>query len=112
MATKFNIGDRVVDRSGYFGTVTNITHYNGSHWYDIRFERGGAVRYEEDLRISPIAYLHQTKDGYELTLCTRPCNGAEYQASEKIAIKATKKAAAKREAETICTARDARPWNF
>ena len=55
-----------------------------------------------------IAYLHNTRDGagYVLTLCARPCNGAEFQNAEKIAV------AGKREARAICKARNARPYNF
>jgi len=53
-----------------------------------------------------IAYLHNTRDGFVLTLCARPCNGAEFQAGEKIVV------AGKREARAICKARGARPYNF
>jgi hypothetical protein len=53
-----------------------------------------------------IAYLHKTSNGYELTICARPCNGAEYQNGEKIAV------AGKREAKAICKARGIKPWNF
>lgn len=59
-----------------------------------------------------VAYLHKTKTAWELTLCASPCNGAEFQNGEKIEITATTKAAAKKAAEAICTARSARPWNF
>lgn len=52
------------------------------------------------------AYLHKTRTGYELTITARPCNGAEYQAGEKIAV------SGKREARAICKARNATPWNF
>ena len=53
------------------------------------------------------AYLSKTSGGgYELTLVARPCNGAEYQAGEKI------KVAGKREANAICKARGATPHNF
>lgn len=53
-----------------------------------------------------VAYLHNTRDGLVLTLVARPCNGAEFQAGEKIAV------AGKREARAICKARGARPFNF
>ena len=53
-----------------------------------------------------IAYLHKTRDGYVLTLCARPCNGVEFQNGEKIAV------IGKREANAICKARNARPYNF
>ena len=53
-----------------------------------------------------VAYLHKTRAGYELTICARPCNGAEYQAGERIAV------AGKREARAICAKRSITPWNF
>lgn len=53
-----------------------------------------------------IAYLHKTRNGLELTLCARPCNGLEFQQGEKIAV------GGKREANAICKARGAKPWNF
>jgi hypothetical protein len=53
-----------------------------------------------------IAYLHKTKTGFELTICAKPCNGAEYQAGEKIAV------SGKREANAICKARNVKPWNW
>ena len=47
----FKIGDRVINRDGYIGTVRGITEHEGSHWYDVRFAYGReAVRYESDLR--------------------------------------------------------------
>ncbi len=45
----FKVGDKVVDRDGFNGVVTKVTHFGGSHWYDVRFSRGEAVRYESDL---------------------------------------------------------------
>ena len=53
-----------------------------------------------------IAYLHKTRTGYEITLCARPCNGAEFQAGEKIAV------TGKREARKVCAAHGATPHNF
>jgi hypothetical protein len=53
-----------------------------------------------------IAYLHKTRTGHELTIVARPCNGAEFQAGEKLAV------AGKREAAAICKARSIRPFNF
>lgn len=53
-----------------------------------------------------IAYLHKTRTGYELRICARACNGAEFQNAEAIAV------AGKREARAICKARGASPWNF
>jgi hypothetical protein len=50
----------------------------------------------------PVAYLH----GATLTIVSRPCNGAEYQAGEKLAV------SGKREARSICKARGVKPWNF
>lgn len=46
---KFKIGDMVVDKGGYRGTITDVTEWRGSRWYDVRFERGAAVRYDGDL---------------------------------------------------------------
>ena len=50
----------------------------------------------------PVAYLHSTT----LVIVPRPCNGAEYQAGEKITV------SGKREARAICKARGVKPWNF
>lgn len=52
------------------------------------------------------AYLFKTRTGYELTLCARPCNGEEFNNAEKI------KVSGKREANAICKARNAKPYNF
>lgn len=54
-----------------------------------------------------VAYLHRVSGGgYELTLCAKPCSGADYQAGEKVPV------AGKREARAICEERNATPWNF
>jgi hypothetical protein len=53
-----------------------------------------------------VAYLFKTRNGHELTIVARPCNGAEFQAGEKITV------AGKREATAICKARGVKPWNF
>lgn len=53
-----------------------------------------------------IAYLHRTRTGYELTICARPCNGEEFQNSEKVTV------TGKREANAICKQRNAKPFNF
>lgn len=47
----FKRGDKVIDRSGYSGTVVAITEWEGSCWYDVRFFSGVAVRYDSDLRL-------------------------------------------------------------
>lgn len=51
MAQQFQIGDRVVDRDGFRGTIAAVTHHDGSHWYDVRLARGEAVRYDYDLTL-------------------------------------------------------------
>ena len=56
--------------------------------------------------MSKIAYLHKGPDGYTLTICDRPCNGAEFDAAEKMDV------IGKREARKICEALDATPYNF
>ena len=53
-----------------------------------------------------IAYLFKTRSGYELTICTEPCNGDEFQNAERLAV------AGKREANAICKARNIKPFNF
>lgn len=53
-----------------------------------------------------VAYLEKTRDGFNLKLCLKPCNGSEYTNSETI------KVAGKREARAIAQARSAKPWNF
>lgn len=45
------IGTKVVDRDGFKGSISNITHHNGSFWYDVRFDRGSAVRFHEELTV-------------------------------------------------------------
>ena len=54
-----------------------------------------------------IAYLNKTRGGkFELTICAKPCNGAEFNNSEKIEV------ANKREANAVCKARKITPYNF
>lgn len=57
-----------------------------------------------------VAYLHTAPKSsggkFTLTLCNKPCNGAEFAASERIVVQN------KREARAICDARSAKPWNF
>lgn len=45
----FKVGDRVVDRDGFKGSISLVTEHEGSRWYDVRFENGSAVRYDSDL---------------------------------------------------------------
>ncbi len=52
------------------------------------------------------AYLHKTRDGYQLTICARPCSGEEFQRGEKIPV------SGKREALKLCAQRGAEPHNF
>jgi hypothetical protein len=47
----FKVGDKVQDRDGIKGVIADITHWDGSHWYDVRFDRGTAVRFDRDLSI-------------------------------------------------------------
>jgi hypothetical protein len=47
---KFHVGDKVVDRDEFKGTITKITVWEGSVWYDVKFPGGDAVRYTGDLR--------------------------------------------------------------
>jgi hypothetical protein len=53
-----------------------------------------------------VAYLTKTHAGYVLTICARACNGAEFQAGEKVAV------AGMREARAVCKARTITPHNF
>lgn len=46
----FKVSDRVVDRDGFEGSITAVTEHDGVRWYDVRFSRGEAVRYDADLR--------------------------------------------------------------
>ena len=57
-------------------------------------------------RTAPVAYLHKVRGGHELTIVARPCNGAEFQAGEKIAVEGV------RDARRICAERGATPHNF
>lgn len=51
MKPRFKVGDKVVDRDGFKGVITLVTEWRGSHWYDVRFDRGEAVRYDSDLTL-------------------------------------------------------------
>jgi hypothetical protein len=43
----------VAERAGFKGTIRKVTFHDGSHWYDVRFERGEAVvRYDSDLELA------------------------------------------------------------
>ena len=45
----FTVGTKVRDRDGFCGVIVEVTHFDGSVWYDVRFNRGEAVRYPDDL---------------------------------------------------------------
>lgn len=45
----FKRGDRVRDLSGFEGTIVNVTHYEGSVWYDVRLPGGVGVRFPYEL---------------------------------------------------------------
>lgn len=49
--SKFAVGNTVEDRSGFRGVITSVTCHDGSVWYDVRFDRGVAVRYDSDLEL-------------------------------------------------------------
>lgn len=57
MPTKFKVGDKVVDRDGFYGIIVKVTLYQSEVdnvitigvWYDVRFSGGIAVRYDSDL---------------------------------------------------------------
>jgi len=49
--SKLPVGTKVMDRDGFKGVITLVTKYQGSVWYDVRLERGEAVRYPEDLTV-------------------------------------------------------------
>ena len=49
---KLPVGTKIVDRDGFRGTITLVTHHAGSFWYDVRFDRGSAVRYPEDVTVA------------------------------------------------------------
>ena len=53
-----------------------------------------------------IGYFHKTRNGYELRICAKPCNGEEFQNAEVIRV------LGKRNAAKICKARGVKPWNF
>jgi hypothetical protein len=51
----FKVGDKVVDRGGYRGSIVQVTEWRGSRWYDVRImdgcrSLGVAVRYDGDLK--------------------------------------------------------------
>jgi hypothetical protein len=49
--SKLQVGTKVIDRDGFKGAITLVTEWHGSRWYDVRFERGTAVRYDSDLTV-------------------------------------------------------------
>ena len=53
-----------------------------------------------------VAYIHKVRGGFELTICEAPCNGAAFNAAEKIPV------SGKREANAICKERGATPYNW
>lgn len=53
-----------------------------------------------------VAYLNKTPEGLVLTICAKPCNGAEFNAAEKIEVMD------KREARAVCKGIGAKPYNF
>lgn len=60
MKEGFKIGDQVVDRGGYEGTIVQVTNWRGSRWYDVRIMDGcrwvgDTVRYDYDLRLREAA---------------------------------------------------------
>jgi len=55
---------------------------------------------------NPVAYLNKTKQGYVLTICQKPCNGDEFNKSQKIEV------SGKKEAKQICNDSGFIPYNF
>lgn len=53
-----------------------------------------------------VAYLNKTKNGYELTVVEKPCNGIEFNKGMKIAVEG------KREAKNICKKLGYVTYNF
>jgi hypothetical protein len=54
-----------------------------------------------------IAYIERAAGKtFQLRICARPCNGAEYMAAPTVAV------AGKREANAYCKANGIKPWNF
>ncbi len=47
--TSLPVGTKVVDRDGFKGTISKIVEFNGSRWYEVRFEPGEAIRYDYEL---------------------------------------------------------------
>jgi len=43
------IGTKITDRDGFAGIVRKVTEWNGSRWYDVRFQGGEGVRYDADI---------------------------------------------------------------
>jgi len=54
-----------------------------------------------------IAYLHKARGGgFVLAICAAPCNGAAFQAAERVLV------SDKRAARALCKARGVLPYNF
>jgi hypothetical protein len=57
MAGTLHVGTEVADRDGHIGTISKVTEWRGSLWYDVRFASGESVRYPRDLTpLSPERY--------------------------------------------------------
>ena len=53
-----------------------------------------------------IGYFHKIRGGFELTICKNPCNGIDFNNSEKIRV------SSKAEARKICKERKVKEYNF
>lgn len=50
---RFKVGDKVVDRGGFTGTIVKVTIWKDSLWYDVNLGRTGeAVRFDADLELA------------------------------------------------------------
>lgn len=50
--TAFHLGAKVVDLDGFNGIIVGVTNHNGAVWYDVRFDRGIAIRFPYELKLT------------------------------------------------------------
>jgi hypothetical protein len=47
--TEITTGTEIIDLDGRQWTVMKIVEFKGSRWYEVRNDRGTAVRYDSDI---------------------------------------------------------------
>ena len=50
---RFELGNKVIDRDGFRGSIVTVCEWNdqAQTWYEVRFDRGTAIRFDADLQL-------------------------------------------------------------